>query len=67
MFADFDENLSWLLDDNIANANVTIDPSFEESNMMRCECLYMSRLVTKPTKWHVHPAKTQISLGIRPV
>ena len=27
----------------------------------------MSRLVTKPTKWHVHPAKTQISLGICPV
>ena len=27
----------------------------------------MSRLVTKPTKWHVRPAKTQISLGIRPV
>ena len=27
----------------------------------------MSRIVTKPTKWHVHPAKTQISLGIRPV
>ena len=26
----------------------------------------MSHLVTKPTKWHVHPAKTQISLGIRP-
>ena len=24
----------------------------------------MSRLVTKPTKWHVRPAKTQISLGI---
>ena len=24
----------------------------------------MSRLVTKPTKWHVCPAKTQISLGI---
>ena len=24
----------------------------------------MSRLVTKPTKWSVHPAKTQISLGI---
>ena len=23
--------------------------------------------VTKPTKWHVRPAKTQISLGIRPV
>ena len=24
----------------------------------------MSRLMTKPTKWHVHPPKTQISLGI---
>ena len=23
--------------------------------------------MTKPTKWHVHPAKTQISLGVRPV
>ena len=27
----------------------------------------MSCLMIKPTKWHVHPAKTQISLGIRPV
>ena len=27
----------------------------------------ISRIVTKPTKWHVRPAKTQISLGIRPV
>ena len=27
----------------------------------------LSRLVTKPTKWPVRPAKTQISLGIRPV
>ena len=26
-----------------------------------------SRRVTKPTKWHVRPAKTQISLGIRSV
>ena len=24
----------------------------------------MSRIVTKPTKWHVRPAKTQISMGI---
>ena len=24
----------------------------------------MSRLMTKPTKWHVRPVKTQISLGI---
>ena len=27
----------------------------------------LSHLMTKPTKRHVHPAKTQISLGIRPV
>ena len=27
----------------------------------------MSRLTTKPAKWHVRPAKIQISLGIRPV
>ena len=27
----------------------------------------MSRLMTKPAKWHVCPAKTQTSLGIRPV
>ena len=27
----------------------------------------MSRLLTKPAKWYVRPAKTQISLGIRPV
>ena len=32
----------------------------------RC-CYNMSRLTTKPTKWHVRTAKTQISLGIRPV
>ena len=28
---------------------------------------YLSRPMTKPTKWHVSLAKTQISLGIRPV
>ena len=27
----------------------------------------LSQRMTKPTKWHVRPAKTQISLGIRPV
>ena len=29
--------------------------------------LYLCHLMTKPTKWHVHPVKTQINLGIRPV
>ena len=28
---------------------------------------HMSHDMTKPTKWHVRPAKTQISLGIHPV
>ena len=28
---------------------------------------YLSRSTTKPTKWPVRPAKTQISLGFRPV
>ena len=27
----------------------------------------LSHLITKPTNWHVRPAKTQVSLGIRPV
>ena len=27
----------------------------------------LSHLMTKPKKWHVHPARTQISMGIRPV
>ena len=30
-------------------------------------CLLLSLRTTKPTKWYVRPAKTQISLGIRPV
>ena len=29
--------------------------------------LHMSQRMTKPTKWHVRPTKTQISLCIRPV
>ena len=28
---------------------------------------YLSRLMTKPTKWHVCPTKTQVSLGVCPV
>ena len=31
------------------------------------EQLHMRQRMTKLTKWHVRPAKTQISLGIRPV
>ena len=28
---------------------------------------HLSRIMTKPTKWHVCPTKTQVSLGVRPV
>ena len=31
------------------------------------EQIYLSQRMTKPTKWHVRPGKTEISLGIRPV
>ena len=31
-----------------------------------CFTEHLSCIMTKPTKWHVRPAKTQISLGIRP-
>ena len=30
-------------------------------------CNWLSRRMTKATKWHVRPTKTQISLGIHPV
>ena len=32
-----------------------------------CTVLYFSGLLTKPSKWYMHPAKTHISLGIRPI
>ena len=32
-----------------------------------CTILNLNRLMRKPIKWHVRPAKTQISLGIRRV
>ena len=43
------------------------------SHCYKCEVLHvravdrLSHHMTKPTKWHVHPSKTQISRGIRPV
>ena len=42
---------------NIIGSIFTVFPFF----------LYMSRIVTKPTKWHMRPAKTQLSVGIHPV
>ena len=37
------------------------DIFYKEKDIKKC----LSRLMTKPTKWHVRPSKTQISLGIR--
>ena len=39
----------------------------ESSKLSRIPHEYMSRDMTKSTKWHVRPVKTRISLGIRPV
>ena len=46
----------------------------DELTITSCPCYQhyaawnsLSHLMTKPTKWHVCPAKTQISLGICPV
>ena len=41
--------------------------SFHHCNQLQCISLPVRRLMTKPTKWHMRPAKTQLSLGIRPV
>ena len=35
--------------------------------LRQSEFPYLSRIMTKPTKWHGRPAKTLIILGIRPV
>ena len=60
----------------ICKANMS-QPMWKEylpvSSVHSCQSLhswhthYMSHVMRKPTKWHVLPAKTQISLGIRPV
>ena len=47
---------------------IKIIPKLSSDTLLICfTAFYLSRLMTKPTKWHVRPAKTQISLGIRPV
>ena len=37
------------------------------STLHESQSYYLSRLATKPTKWHVLPAKSQTSLGLHPV
>ena len=38
-----------------------------KNHLLDSDILEMSRDTTKPTNWHVRPAKNQVSLGIRPV
>ena len=40
---------------------------YEHNDPLKKATYKLSRIATKPTKWHVRPAKTQISLGIRPI
>ena len=47
--------------------NLSIVINHRKTKAKRLERQHLSRLMTKPTKWSVRPAKSQISLGIRPV
>ena len=49
--------------------NTHLRSSISYTLMLSCKAIqnHLSRIMTKPTKWHVRPWKTQISLGIRPV
>ena len=62
----------FISDDELLSILGSSDPECVQEHMIKvyssvCDQLKMSRLMTKPTKWLVRPAKTQISLGIRPV
>ena len=56
---------------NCTPENTKVSARLERSTCLLLQLLHaagqMSRDMTKPTKWHVCPAKTQISLGIRSV
>ena len=47
----------------ISSSDTPAESEYIKSRMSKC---YLSRLMTKPTKWYVHPAKTQLSLSICP-
>ena len=58
------------------SASTTVKKKMPNLNLLKVIIIYknkdntsndMSQGMTKPTKWHEHPEKTQISLGIRPV
>ena len=50
------------------NIHVLVDNDYDDRNFRSVlSAIRLSRIMTEPTKWHVRPAKTQISLGIRPV
>ena len=60
--------IAWLYDCSFAHycrkSFKSIDT--EKDRIISGNNIHMSRIMTKPTKWHMRPAKTQISLGIRP-
>ena len=69
-FVTIDPSLCWML----TSRDLSTSKKYEFKKLKRNyqeeafpEGIYISRLMTKSTKWHVRPAKTQISLGIRPV
>ena len=54
-----------MMDGSISDADQSEKLIEKLSSSPRGEKVCLS--LTKPTKWHVHPAKTWINLGIRPV
>ena len=59
-----DQRMLW-----IEKSDHILPPKLQFTKQWICEIRqnYRNRLTTKPTKWHVHPAKTLISQGIRQV
>ena len=49
------------------NVSSHVFPTSVMNSFIYWTSLQLSRLMTKPTKWPVRPAKTQISQGVRPV
>ena len=52
---------------DLTQFKTSASPTYCHVTLEAIEKNIKSHIMTKPTKWHVRPTKTQISLGIRPV
>ena len=59
---------AWILNSWVVKfANISENKVLTNISEFTVYYFYLSHCMTKPTKWQVWPAKTQISLGISPV